>query len=176
MRATDIPAMDIPMYKLTSCLAALSAALFSLAACAGQGASPSGAPAASAPPAPAPDKAPPPAGGTAQLRDQMQKLRAMIVEEIGVPRADDIAQCATLPLGSRPCGGPQEYLPYSRQVAKERRLHMLAGEYSALERQFNEQRGLVGACVVAPVPKLTLDQGVCRTLPDGRGGGTPAVR
>ncbi|MGX5913540.1 hypothetical protein ACR0ST_02225 [Aliidiomarina sp. Khilg15.8] len=80
--------------------------------------------------------------------------------------ANDIAHCALLEYGHRPCGGPQSYLPYSTQEmsAEERKQLLLDTErYNKLVQQINAKKGMMGTCEVLPKPQLELIDGECTT-------------
>lgn len=80
------------------------------------------------------------------------ELRAQIEREIGEPRCTEQAQCRSLGVGSRPCGGPEQYLPYSTLTAKPERLARLAEAHRAARRAEHQASGRMGACVVLVDP------------------------
>ena len=61
----------------------------------------------------------------------------------------DDSQCASVALGSRPCGGPRENRVYSLASVEERRLTSMVADYNAYEAGWNEQEGLSSDCSVA---------------------------
>ncbi|MFO1250660.1 hypothetical protein [Inhella sp.] len=80
------------------------------------------------------------------------ELRAQIEREIGVPRCTETAQCRTLAVGSRACGGPEQYLPYSTLTAKPERLEQLAEAHRAARRAENQASGRLGTCIALMDP------------------------
>lgn len=103
------------------------------------------------------------AGVSAPLQQRMSALRSAINEEVGAARADSVDQCAVLPLGARPCGGPSEYLAFSRQVSDPQKLATLAQSYSDAQREWNQASGIAGTCEFLLPPKLVLADGLCKT-------------
>lgn len=80
------------------------------------------------------------------------ELRAQIEREIGEPRCSEDAQCRSLGVGHRPCGGPEQYLAYSTLSAKPERLQKLAEAQRAARRAEHQASGRIGACVVLVDP------------------------
>ncbi|HEX8615204.1 MAG TPA: hypothetical protein VF800_28305, partial [Telluria sp.] len=64
-------------------------------------------------------------------------LGARITEEIGDAACDDAGQCRTLPVGSKPCGGPAGFLPWSTKRSNGELLARLAAEQAAEEKKQN---------------------------------------
>lgn len=70
--------------------------------------------------------------------------------------------CALLAVGSRPCGGPETYRVYSKAETDTQQLQSLTNQYNQLMKRINESEGRVGICVVAPKPKFSCANNVCR--------------
>ena len=70
--------------------------------------------------------------------------------------------CALLAVGSRPCGGPETYRVYSKSQTNSKELKSLTKQYNQLMKNINETEGRVGICVVAPQPKFSCANNVCR--------------
>ena len=94
----------------------------------------------------------------AALRDLHQE----IVQLIGEPRCANLVHCRLLPLGSRPCGGAAEYLPYSSITANREVLEAKAYEYGFLQEELQRSNGSVGTCEVLPEPRVACIDGRCR--------------
>jgi len=80
------------------------------------------------------------------------ELRAQIVREIGEPRCTEQAQCRTLGVGSRACGGPEEYLAYSTLTAQPERLQRLADAHRAARQAEHQGSGRLGTCIALMDP------------------------
>lgn len=78
----------------------------------------------------------------------------------GFPCSPSIG-CSSIAFGSKPCGGPWEYLIYSNAVNVVQ-LRTMVASYNAAEEAFNRQNGSVSDCmlVIAP-PKLGCVNGKC---------------
>jgi hypothetical protein len=70
--------------------------------------------------------------------------------------------CATAPLGSRPCGGPREYLVYCRLTTDSTALFAKLGELERAEKAYNEAHGLVSTCEMRLPPEVGSVGGSCR--------------
>jgi hypothetical protein len=94
-------------------------------------------------------------------RVRLRHLKLAIDEEIGEPRADNVAQCKYIPFGAKPCGGPWSYLVYSTARTDESKLQRLVREFNALQKKINQEEQLGSDCSVPPEPELLLENGVC---------------
>lgn len=103
------------------------------------------------------------AGACAQPRaaDPPGSVREQITAEIGDARCTTSAQCRTLPLGSRPCGGPERYLAWSSARSDGARLAALAERDAAERRAANEKSGLASTCEFRPDPGAQCVAGRC---------------
>lgn len=86
-------------------------------------------------------------------------LREAIQKAIGSAQCRADADCASLPLGERPCGGPEEYLPYAPSQVHAQRLRGLAAQYKVERRK--EQAGRVSTCVMRVDPGARCSEGRC---------------
>jgi hypothetical protein len=69
--------------------------------------------------------------------------------------------CSFLAFGSKPCGGPWEYLVFSNAVDLEF-LTAEVIEYNEMQHQFNIETGAVSDCaVVSPPTEIGCVDGVC---------------
>lgn len=96
-----------------------------------------------APAAPATAAAPP---------DEAAALLAQIRAEIGDAPCSSHAQCRTLPIGSRACGGPASWWAWSTANASAERLQGWAQRLEQVERDRQARQGLMSTCVVVPDP------------------------
>ena len=79
-------------------------------------------------------------------------LRARITSEIGAAACDTDAQCHTLAVGERPCGGPEAWLPYAAEAGRTARLEAWAATWRQWRREQQAQSGLMSTCQVLPDP------------------------
>lgn len=76
-----------------------------------------------------------------------------------------LSQCKALPLGSRPCGGPSEFLVYCAPSTDEKALEAKAKQVSEAEKAQNATSGTMGICTALTPPKLKLEKGQCSAVP-----------
>ncbi|NHZ81627.1 hypothetical protein F2P44_20435 [Massilia sp. CCM 8695] len=149
----------IPSSFLRLCFAA--ALIASGTACGGPSNTSATASAASAAPAkPAP----------AAASDTASSLGARITAEIGDAACDNASQCRTLPVGSKACGGPAGFLPWSTKRSNGELLARLAAEQAAAEKKVNEKSGMMSTCSVEQDPGATCNAGRCVLQARGLGG------
>jgi len=89
-------------------------------------------------------------------------LLVRIRNSIGNASCTESAQCKTVGVGSRACGGPEGYLPYSTSVTASAPLEALAARHAERRRAAASASGMVSACNVIPDPGAVCDQGMCR--------------
>ena len=95
---------------------------------------------------------------------QLKALRAQIIEMIGEASCVNLVHCRLLALGTRPCGGADEYLAYSSNTGNRTALENKALEYTLLQEDVQQAKGAVGVCVVLPQPRLTCIDRRCRVV------------
>jgi hypothetical protein len=103
------------------------------------------------------------AAETAAMEAEIKALRAEIGKEIGNAPCANLVHCRLLPIGVRPCGGPDEYLAYSSITGDRTQLENKAFEYGLLQEDLHRARGTVGTCVMLPEPRLVCVDNRCRT-------------
>lgn len=109
--------------------------------------------------------------------------RASIQSLIGDAACSSDAQCKTIGVGAKACGGPQSYLAFSTARTDESALRALAEASAEADRKRAEAKGMVSTCSVVPDPGAFCDlnrptagsAGSCR-LHDGKGAGGPLAR
>jgi hypothetical protein len=106
---------------------------------------------------------PAPAGGRPDTLSS-DKLRASIRQQIGTPTCSSPAVCRALPLGAKPCGGPQQYLIYSLTVTDSARLAADAARYNQAQAQKNRDEGLVSDCSMLMAPRVSCVSGECAAV------------
>lgn len=95
-------------------------------------------------------------------RDQLAALRGEIVRLIGPAACANLVHCRAVALGSRPCGGAAEYLPYSSFGTNRELIEAKAFEYTLLYEEVEARQTAVGACAVLPEPRLQCIDRHCR--------------
>lgn len=98
-----------------------------------------------------------PAAG-AQSGDTLAEIRRLI----GTPACSSNAQCRTLPVGARACGGPDAYLAYSTQQADAGRLQALAERSRSERKAESERSGEMSVCRHVTDPGAVCVAGTCR--------------
>ncbi len=95
-------------------------------------------------------------------RDQLSRLRNEInslVDETG-----NISSCRAVAFGSKPCGGPWEYLVYSNSATETGIFLDKVANYNKLENDLNLRDNAISDCAYIQEPKLTLIDGRCVSL------------
>ena len=103
-------------------------------------------------------------GTEPQDRADLGALRLDILRVIGTPSCADSADCAVIAVGSKPCGGPWEYLIYSRAGTDTTALFDRVRNYNALQESLNKKWGWVSDCSLAHKPRAGCRNGVCVDL------------
>lgn len=109
--------------------------------------------AAAAPATPQPVAASAPAGS-----DTLARIKALV----GTPSCSSDAQCHTLALGARACGGPESYLPWSSAHTSEADLRALGDAYKEQQRAANAASGMMSTCQFLVDPGATCKAGTCQ--------------
>jgi hypothetical protein len=94
-------------------------------------------------------------------------LLAQIRGLIGTPACTDNAQCHTLPLGARPCGGPQSYVAWSSAHTDGAALRALGLRYQEQQRARDAAAGMVSDCRFIPDPGALCRAGTCQLNASG---------
>ena len=74
---------------------------------------------------------------------------------------DTSEQCKVLAVGSRACGGPNEYLVYSTHTTDVETVEQLAEKLTAQESQYNAISGMVSICQHLTRPATQCQQSQC---------------
>ncbi len=92
---------------------------------------------------------------------ELDSLRQVIIAEVQDGTCEGESECRFVGLGSKPCGGPWEYLIYTTNVDTERILGLVE-DYNELERIYNDKKGLGSDCSIAIAPDSVIcDGGGC---------------
>ena len=95
-------------------------------------------------------------------------LRERITVLIDDARCNNLVNCRVIGLGSRPCGGPEEYVAYSIWKTMVDEIGSLAAEYNFLREELGSAGGEAGICVVLPEPAVNCVNARCVTVPSRR--------
>jgi hypothetical protein len=91
---------------------------------------------------------------------QMLVKKQQILDLIQNASCDD-SGCSSIAFGTKPCGGPWEYLIYSNTIDADL-LTAWVNEYNALNELWNAQTNAVSDCaMVMPPNALTCTNGAC---------------
>lgn len=87
----------------------------------------------------------------ADLRAEADLL-AQIRNEMGTAICSSDAQCRTLPVGAKACGGPQAWVPWSTQMGRPEVLRDWADQLATLQRLRHARSGELSNCQHYPDP------------------------
>ena len=90
--------------------------------------------------------------------DTLARIRALA----GAAACSDDAQCHTLALGARACGGPESYLPWSSAHTPQSEIQALGERYKEERRAANEASGAMSTCRFMPDPGAVCRAGSCQ--------------
>ncbi len=93
----------------------------------------------------------------AALRALKDQARAA-TKSSGCLKASD---CKVLPMGSRACGGPSEFLVYCATTSDAAKLKQHAKAVTDAETAYNGRHGVASICAVLTPPPVSLKAGVC---------------
>lgn len=119
--------------------------------------------ACAAPPAP-PTVLAAPAAASAELLRQIQA-------EVGDAACNSDAQCRTLAIGAKPCGGPESYLAWSTQRSRADKLERLAADYRQQREAENQRDGRLSNCLFVTDPGAQCKASRCQLGTGTAGGG-----
>lgn len=71
-------------------------------------------------------------------------------------------QCRSLPLGAKPCGGPEGYLAWSTAHADAAAVAQMAERYRQERKAEHERRGVASDCRFLPDPGAVCRAGQCQ--------------
>jgi hypothetical protein len=83
---------------------------------------------------------------------------------IGDAPCANLVHCRLLALGTRPCGGADEYFAYSSHTANRAVLENKALEYTLIQEDVQRAKSVAGVCVVLPEPRLVCVDRRCRAV------------
>ena len=128
------------------------------------------APLAASPSVPMPEKSASDGDSAALLRE--------IVGSIGDAACTTDADCRSVGVGEKACGGPEAYLAWSITTTRPAVLAGLVSRHRTARQRDHERSGLLSTCAVVPDPGAVCRARAAdgkRTCQAGRGGGASAV-
>lgn len=84
-----------------------------------------------------------------------------LTAEIGDAACDNSQQCKTIAVGSKACGGPEAYLPYSTKRSDSAKVSRLAAQHAAQRKASDERAGMVSNCMMLMDPGAVCTAGKC---------------
>jgi len=90
---------------------------------------------------------------------------------VGKAPCTEDAQCHTLALGAKACGGPESYVAWSSAQVKESELRALGEAYKEERRAANSASGMMSTCQFLMDPGAMCKAGTCQL-----GGGDALAR
>ncbi len=96
-------------------------------------------------------------GDRARLMQMRQEIDGLIGDAAGA----SIADCRSAAIGSKPCGGPWEYVVYSVSSTDSTALASQLAAYDAFEADMNMRYGYLSDCSIPNVPVLAYKDGRC---------------
>ena len=96
-------------------------------------------------------------GDRAQLAEMRREIEALVGDAAGA----SIEDCRYSGLGSKPCGGPWEFVIYSASSTDSTALAERLTAYNAFEAEMNERYGYASDCSVPNEPVLAYGDGRC---------------
>ncbi len=96
-------------------------------------------------------------GDRAQLAEMRREIDALVGDAVG----SSIEDCRYSGLGSKPCGGPWEFVIYSASSTDSTAPAEQLTAYNAFEAEMNERYGYISECSVPNEPVLAYRDGRC---------------
>jgi len=91
----------------------------------------------------------------------IEQIAEEIDELVGNAEADSIEQCAIMPIGVKPAGGPWGYLVYSTKDTDRTDLEDLVNDYNELDAERNDESDAFSTADFATEPSLKIQDGSC---------------
>lgn len=90
------------------------------------------------------------------------RLGRELRELVGPAACRSDAQCRSLPVGAKACGGPAGFLAWSTDGTDAARLQALAARQAAAQRREQEASGMRSNCAVVADPGAACVAGRCQ--------------
>lgn len=99
-------------------------------------------------------------GVPAPAPDSAATLRAL-EQALGDGACDSAAQCHTVAIGHKACGGPERYATWSSKTADAKRVALLARQHANARRAEDQGKGAISTCSAVRDPGATCSAGRC---------------
>ena len=86
-----------------------------------------------------------------EMIEELQQLKITITEYAATSTCSEEFECQYIAFGSKPCGGPWEFLIYTTSIDTEQLVTMV-NDYNQLENDYNEICGAISDCSVPNEP------------------------
>lgn len=100
----------------------------------------------------------------AKLVGQRTRLNDAILRLSQPAKCKVDSDCASAPMGVKPCGGPWKYVLYSKTNSKIAKLKTKLADYNKLDQQLNESQQSMSDCSVTLQPNLKCEHFTCIDL------------
>lgn len=81
---------------------------------------------------------------------QLDRLKASIESEVSGEKCTDTSEWAFAPMGSKACGGPQQYIAYPKKI--EKTFLQRVNGYTDKVKAFNEKYNITSDCMMITPP------------------------
>jgi hypothetical protein len=96
--------------------------------------------------------------------EQLLSKKQEIIDYINSFSCTENGNCNSIAFGSKPCGGPREYLVFPNSVNLPQ-LQQMVSEFNEMDSNYNIQTGAISDCVVVSPPnKMGCVNGVCTII------------
>lgn len=85
-------------------------------------------------------------------REKLAEMRQEILDRIDAIPCENDEDWRPQALGSKACGGPQEYIPYPEAADESGELLDLIEKYTQLEAEYNKKYGVASDCMHVTSP------------------------
>ncbi|TYR37059.1 hypothetical protein FXV77_07755 [Sphingobacterium phlebotomi] len=85
-------------------------------------------------------------------RKKLADMRQEILDQIDAIPCENAEDWRPQALGSKACGGPQEYVPYPEAVDESGELLELIEKYTRLEAEYNKKYDVASDCMFVTAP------------------------
>jgi len=86
-------------------------------------------------------------------RERLIEMRQEILDQINAIPCENEEDWRPQALGSKACGGPQEYIPYPETVDESGELLDLIEKHTRLEEEYNKKYNIISDCRAITSPK-----------------------
>lgn len=101
---------------------------------------------------------------TTVTREVLNQKKSNIQTYINSFDCSQASSCMSMAFGSKPCGGPWEYIVFPNTVDIDA-LTQMVNEYNELEHQYNIETGAISDCaVVGPPSQIECVNGECTII------------